>query len=195
MTSAAASGGPDPKASRPSFGVLYAEVAPTLVAWASLRVRRALRGFIEPEDLVQEVCCRAYERFHSFDPAKGEFRRWIFGVGNNVLKETLAAAARPAAQAGRMEVSSRDLLDQIPDDITSVSRRIARDETFKMFIEKLDTLDDDDRKLLIYRGLEGLGHAEAAELLGISRDAAEKRWQRLVRRVEDWRPPHDLFVR
>lgn len=180
---------------RGSFGKLYADVAPTLVAWASLRVRRALRGFVDIEDLVQEVCCRAYEKFDSFDPAKGEFRRWIFGVANNVLRETLAAAARPTAQAARLDVSSRDLLDQLPDDITSVSRRFARDEELGKFVEKLDGLDDDDRKLLIYRGLEGLGHAEAADLLGISRDAAEKRWQRLVRRVEEWRPPRELFVR
>jgi RNA polymerase sigma factor (sigma-70 family) len=180
---------------RGSFGKLYADVAPTLVAWASLRVRRALRGFVDIEDLVQEVCCRAYEKFDTFDPAKGEFRRWIFGVANNVLRETLAAAARPTAQAARLDVSSRDLLDQLPDDITSVGRRFSRDEELAKFVEKLDGLDDDDRKLLIYRGLEGLGHAEAADLLGISRDAAEKRWQRLVRRVEDWRPPRELFVR
>jgi RNA polymerase sigma factor (sigma-70 family) len=192
MTPIDAAGGPPP--GRGSFGALYAEVAPTLVAWASLRVRRSLRSWVEPEDLVQEVVCRAYDKFANFDPAKGAFRRWIFGVANNVLKETLAAAAKPGAAQARLEVSSRDLLDQLPDDVTSVSRRLARDEALMGFVAKLDGLDDEDRKLIIYRGLEGLGHAEAAELLNISRDAAEKRWQRLVRRVEEWRPPRDLFA-
>ncbi len=185
---------PGPTTKQPSFAALYTECAPTLVAWASLRVRRALRGFIDPEDLVQEVCCRAYERFHTFDPSRGAFRRWVFGVANNVLREILASAARPGAKPAHLDVSSRDLLDQLPDDVTSVSRRFARDEGLRGFVTKLDELDDDDRMLLIYRGLEGLGHSETAEVLGVTRDAVEKRWQRLVRKIQDWRPPTDLFA-
>ncbi|HYC78561.1 MAG TPA: sigma-70 family RNA polymerase sigma factor [Planctomycetota bacterium] len=178
-----------------SFGALYAEVAPTLAAWADLRTRGALRAYLEPADLVQEVVCRAFQKFPTFDPARGAFRRWIFGVANNILRETLAAAARPGAAAVRLEVSSGDLLDQLPDDVTSVSRRVARDEGFRAFVAKLKDLDDDERRLLIHRGLEGMDHAEVSAVLGISRDAAEKRWQRLLRRLEEMRPPADLFVR
>jgi RNA polymerase sigma factor (sigma-70 family) len=106
----------------------------------------------------------------------------------------MAAATRPAARPVKLEGSSGDLLDQLPDHVTSVSRRLARDETFRAFIDKLDGLDDDDRRLVVMRGLEGLDHGEVGDVFGISRDAAEKRWQRLVRRIEEFRPPADLFA-
>ena len=81
-------------AAHASFGALYAPVAASLVAWSSLRVRRSLRTWIEPQDLAQEAVCRAFERFRTFDPSKGTFRGWLFGIANNVLRESLAAAAR-----------------------------------------------------------------------------------------------------
>ena len=43
----------------------------------------------------------------------------------------------------------------------------------------------DERRLLQYRGLEGLEHQEVGALLGLSSDAAAKRWQRLRDRLRD----------
>ncbi len=175
------------------FGALFEDVAPALHLWAVLRVRRSLQGVLEPEDLVQEVCFRAYRKFSAFDPARGSFRRWLFGVANFVLKEILADATRRGRRAARPDDSSRDRVAEIPADVTSVSRRVARDENLAAFIVQLGVLEEDDRRLLIYRGLEGLSHTEAAHLLGISADACEKRWQRLITRVTKLGPP-PLFV-
>jgi RNA polymerase sigma factor (sigma-70 family) len=189
-------GASDPAAApRASFGALYADVAPSLVAWASVRVRRALRAWVDPEDLVQETMVRAFDRFASFDSTLGNFRQWVFGIANNVLKEILAAAAKPGAKPSKLAASSRVLLDQLPQEITSISRRLMRDEAFAAFVARLDELEDDDRKLVLFVGFEGLGHEASSRLLGISIDAGEKRWQRLRRRLEAWRPPADLFAR
>ena len=65
------------------------------------------------------------------------------------------------------------------ENATTVSRRVARDENLKAIVGQLDGLGEDDKKLFIHRGLEGRRHHEVGDLLGISRDLAEKRWQRL----------------
>jgi RNA polymerase sigma factor (sigma-70 family) len=177
-----------------SFADLYASVLPSLVAWANLRVPSRLRRFLEPADVVQDVTYRAFSKFDRYDASRAPFRHWFFGVANNVLRETFARLARVTAGAPR-EPSSSGALAEVPEDVTSISKRAARDEGLKRFVARLETLDDDKRKLLIYRGIEGLGHAEVAELLGTTRDAVEKRWQRLVQELEDLRPPPDLFAR
>lgn len=175
------------------FVSLYAEAASTLFAWANLRLRPALRAFLEPEDLVSEICFRAFDRFRTFDPGKGTFRRWLFGIANNVLREALDTFAGPRGRARKPPGWSESPLANLPDEATSVSRRAARDEGLRQFVERLQELDDDDRRLLLYRGLEDLSHSEIGGLLNLSRDAVEKRWQRLQKRIEPWAPPPDLF--
>jgi RNA polymerase sigma-70 factor, ECF subfamily len=165
------------------FAALYARVAPALLTWARLRLMPELRIHLDPEDVVQEVCCRAFERFSTFDPERAVFRAWLFGIANNVLREALQSLRRRRGQE-RTALFDQSTLDALPDDATSVSRRVSRDENLRRFAIEIEGLPEDERRLLIYRGLEGLKHAEVAKLLGISLEAAEKRWQRIVKKLD-----------
>jgi DNA-directed RNA polymerase specialized sigma24 family protein len=62
---------------------------------------------------------------------------------------------------------------------------VSRDETLAAFVVHVQTLSDEDRRMLMYRGLEGLPHDEVARLMGLSTDVAAKRWQRLRDRLRD----------
>lgn len=166
------------------FMTLYERHARALFAWANLRIGERLRARLEPDDLVQEVCFRAFLRFSTYDASR-PFRGWLLGIANNVLREALVNLNRaPVAQGRLIADSSHLLIREVIDDATSVSRRIARDEGLRTFLERLGKLTDDDRKLLVYRGLEGLSHSRVAELLEISASACEKRWQRLVTQLK-----------
>ena len=46
-----------------SFGALYEKIAPALFTWADIRIRREFRQHVSPEDVVQEVWCRAWKIF------------------------------------------------------------------------------------------------------------------------------------
>jgi len=61
------------------FAALYGRAAPALFAWAALHVGEPLRARLDPEDVLQEVSCRAFERFDTFDPGRSSFHAWIFG--------------------------------------------------------------------------------------------------------------------
>jgi RNA polymerase sigma factor (sigma-70 family) len=165
----------------PAFAVEFEQVAPALLAWAHLRVRPALRGGLDPEDLVQEVGCRAFARCGDFDPARATFRAWLFGFANRVLLEALRELGRNAST--RKPAAADPTLSQIADSITAVSRRVAKAETFRLFLQQVDGLDDQDRALLVQVGIEGNSHAEVAAVLGIGEDTARKRWQRLRDRL------------
>jgi DNA-directed RNA polymerase specialized sigma24 family protein len=77
--------------------------------------------------------------------------------------------------------------------VTSATRRIARNDALTKFLLRVQALDEDDRALLVHCGLEGLTAGEAAERLGISRDAAAKRWQRLKAQLVEQRAPDGLI--
>jgi RNA polymerase sigma-70 factor (ECF subfamily) len=166
------------------FGELYARLAPALYAWASLRLPRTLRSFVSPDDIVQEVWCRTTERFDRFDPARGGFRSWLFGFAYRVLREALRGALR-LQRCSAPDGSRVFRLDELPDEVTSLTRRVARADEVRLMLEQIDreALDAADRELLLLRGLEGLPYDEVAAQLGITPAAARKRWERLRERL------------
>ena len=165
-----------------AFQALYVRIAPTLVAWATLRIPPPLRSRLEPEEVAQEVWLRAMGRIRSFDPEQSPFRAWVFRIAGLVLLESFRRVG--SSPSGGPRVSGEGL-SAVPADITSACQAAVRDENTQALLDLTATLSDEERKLLLHRGLEGLPHGEVAEILGVDREAAMKRWQRLRKRLGD----------
>ncbi len=174
-----------------SFNELCERVLPALYGWAHLRVGRELRRSVEPEDLVHEVWARALAAFGSYDASR-PFRAWLFGFARNVLLEALREARKRAATGEDPSVARR-ALEQAPDEVTSFTRRLARDEALAHFLERVRALGEDEQTLVRLCGLEGASSHDAALALGISEDAARKRWQRLRADLARRELPHALL--
>ena len=86
-----------------AFNLLYARVAPALLAWAEIRLHTRLKRVIDPEDVVQEVWSRAMDRYRDDDtPDPDKFRPWVFGVAHFVVMEALRKSR--AQVAGTVEL-------------------------------------------------------------------------------------------
>lgn len=157
------------------FELLYERLAPALYAWAELRLPTTL----EASDLIGEVWLRATRRVAEFDPTRSPFRAWVFGIAKNVLLQCLRQQYRDPAILGSRADSLCPELEEVPEAVTSLSSRIAREESLANFLGRVGLLDSQDRELVVFCGLEGLSCGEAATRLGLSREAALKRWQRL----------------
>ncbi len=166
------------------FQIRYSECAPAITAWASLRLRGPLQSEFSPSDLVQEVACRAYARRDRFDPKLGSFRGWMFGIARHVLLRALEDLASGVNNVQSNWLSTQ-ALHRVPDKATSVTQALLRSEQLALFLEKAGELAEEDRKLLLLRGLEGLAHSDIALQLGIDSKAAAKRWERLRVRLQD----------
>ena len=171
---------------RPAAGAFtehYAGMAPALRAWAVLQTQGVLGHYVEADDLVQEACFQAYRSFAGYDAARGSFRRWMFGVASHVAADLLRQAARARSRGLGPDVLG-SAAGGVPEDATALSRRVSRDEGLQRFLGRVAEFDAEDRQLLVWRGLEGLQHAEVARLLGCSEETSKKRWQRLRARLQ-----------
>jgi len=177
-----------------AFSEQYAGMASALRAWAVLQCQAVLGRYVEPDDLVQEVCFQAYRSYAGFDAARGSFRRWVFGVASHVAADLLRQAARAKARGFGPDVLGSQA-GGVPEDATTLSRRVARDEGLMRFLRRVSEFDDDDRNLLLWRGLEGLQLAEVARLLRCSEETAKKRWQRLRARLQQLPAAAELLER
>lgn len=178
------------------FGELYERIAPSLFAWAEIRIRPELRVWIEPQDVVQEVWYRAWRAFPGYTKAaNGSFRYWIFRIAKNILLEAFRELRAPTFRAANSGSTSRLVaLHEVPDSTRGVSRRVAQMEALKLFSQWVEKLDDEDKRLVVHCGLEGMAHAEVAQRLSITEAAVSKRWQRLSARMEESREPRELFA-
>jgi len=162
------------------LGELHARVAPAVYGWALVRIPAGLRARLDPEDVLQEVLCRILARAGEFDASRGSFRSWVFGFARRVLHEALRRCAQDGAGGERLGLTDLALL---PEEATSLTRRVARDETLRVFARRIEGLEAEERRLILLRGLEGLEHEDVAKELGITPTAAAKRWQRLRERL------------
>jgi RNA polymerase sigma factor (sigma-70 family) len=184
----------DPDATREALARLYPPLAPALVAWASLRLSPAMRRVVAPEDLAQEVWLRCFEVFDSFDADRTGFRAWLFAVAKRVLLEAQRRSMRLGRELAADGSSTRVLaLHGLPDDVTSLTRRVSRDERVHDFVQRLADLDEKERMTVIHVGLEELSLTEAAQRLGESHEATGKRMQRLRERMRGWAGALDLI--
>ena len=170
------------------FEELCERVAPALVAWAELKVGAKLRGSIEPMDVVQETWCRAWKRFHTWNPETTPFRAWIFRIAKNVVLECLRRARHDSGAGARAET-----LHEAPDSATTLSRRLAREEGVKALLEWARSLDAEEYAMFMHVGLEGLTYNEAGERLGLLKDTVAKRWQSLRERAAQAGRGHDYL--
>ena len=144
---------------------------------------------------MQEIWLRVvgiYEQ--SFQPGKGTPRAFVFAVAKLVLLEVerhaYASEQKEAVPGG---TTWQMAIGQLPNEVTSLTQRLSRDERVQRFVAQVNLLDENDRRLLLFCGMEDLSQREAAERLGLSTEATAKRWQRLVERVRTWGVAQDLL--
>lgn len=176
-----------------SFGRLYEHIAPALLTWAEFRIRPEQRQHVDPSDVVQEVWFRAWRQMESFDPEATPFRFWIFRIAKNVLLEAVRKTRR-ADVTGAGTTAKIQQLGELQDTMTAISMRLSRDEGLAAFRAEVDGLPEEERKLVVHCGLEGLPLGGVAERLGISTEAAGKRWQRLRARLAEGTLPEHLLA-
>ena len=83
------------------------------------------------------------------------------------------------------QVTSLSLAEQLLGKLTSASQAAMRVELKLRVQEALNSMDPQDREVLILRHFEELTNAETAQVLGIKPSAAVNRYVRALKRLKD----------
>ena len=173
------------------FSARYEQLAPALCVWALRHVSRTVQARIEIDDVLQEVWLRAFRLRDQFRGDLTAFRSWVFAIAKNLLLEVQRSARRlQRVQIGDGETVNLPI-DQLTASMTALSQRLLRDDGIQRFHQHLATLPREDQDLVSFCGLEGGTVVDAARKLGITADAAHKRWQRLRQKLHDDGLAHD----
>jgi RNA polymerase sigma factor (sigma-70 family) len=158
---------------RSSFAVLHDEWADPVRAYLARRVGAQLA-----EELTAQTFTEAWAGLDRFDPSKGMFGSWLFGIATNLVRRharheerTLRLASRLAHQA---HVASAE--DQVLD-------RIVAHGSWPRVAEAMAAMSRADRDVLFLFVHGELTYEEIAEALGIAVGTVRSRLARARARL------------
>lgn len=161
-----------------------------------LRLDRRLQGRIDPSDVLQEAFLDLAAELPAYSRKRAiPLFLWMRLVTGQRLMQVhrrhLGTQMRDAARdislhTGRMPLAdSASLAAQLLGHFTSAIAAAVRGEIQWHLQEALNRMDDLDREVIALRNLEELDNREAAAVLGLTPDAARKRYVRALKRLQD----------
>ena len=161
-----------------------------------LRLDRWLQGRVDPSDVLQDAYLDLAARLPDFArdrPMPTDL--WLRLVAGQRLaqvhRQHLGAALRDAGREVSLvpgalpQASSASRAAQLLGRFTTASQAAVRAERQVQLQAILNGLDELDREILALRHFEGLSNGEAAQVLGLSKTAANNRYVRALGRLRD----------
>jgi RNA polymerase sigma-70 factor, ECF subfamily len=151
---------PTPESPRPDLRVEFEQLVLPVLPVLYRTARHLAHPPVDPSDLVQETCLRAYRTFANFERGTN-VKAWLFTILYSI-------AANVASRSRRHpEVSVDDLDEQIAGDRADEELALLRHLDAAPHIEAaLGQLPDDFRNAVVLVDLEDLTYEEASSVLG-----------------------------
>jgi RNA polymerase sigma factor (sigma-70 family) len=144
----------------------------------AFRVSYSILGSAEEaEDAAQEGFVRAYRALHRFRPG-APLRPWLLTIVANAARtHRTAAAHRPAL------VLDWSALDAQADPAPAPEAAALSRELQGELLAAVESLREDDRRVIVSRYFLGLSEAETAAVLGCARGTVKSRLSRALGRL------------
>jgi RNA polymerase sigma-70 factor (ECF subfamily) len=178
-----------------ALAALWQRHHPRLRRMILLRLDRRLQSRVDPSDILQEAFLDLADRL----PDYGRDRPmpiflWMRLVAGQRLMQVhrrhLGTALRDAGREISLhhgalpQASSASLAAQLLGRITTASQAAMRAERQLLLQQTLNRMDSIDREIIALRHFEELTNGEAAEVLGLSKSTASKRYVRALSRLQ-----------
>lgn len=178
--------------SNSSLGKLLATCRGYLLLVANQQVDDDLRAKLAPSDLVQETFLLAQKKFATFEGLnEHELRGWLRQILINRYRDLWREYKETKQRASDREVSieadgsghgMHALLAATAD--TPSAQAVAK-EDLATLEEALNTLTDEQRRIVELRNWDRLSFVDIGERLGKSEDAVRKTWGRAMKQLVD----------
>jgi RNA polymerase sigma-70 factor (ECF subfamily) len=165
---------------------------PALLAFIERRLGSALRGKLEPQDVLQELAVKSLRELPNTDLSTRDPFGWLCHLAEQCIVDGhrhFAADKRAAAKEvpGNVRIGdgSQDLVALLAASLTSPSMAAVRDERQQRLIDVIAEFPDEHREALRLRYGEGLPTKEVAAKLGKSDVATRVLLSRLVQQLQE----------
>ncbi len=161
---------------------------------AEMRLDRRIRQRVDASDIVQDVMVEANRRLQAYlENPSMPFHLWLRQIARDriidahrrhrVSGKRSVDRERAVAVAGSMDQSTVQLVAQLCDQELTPAAAATMHELQRRFDTALESLDEQDREVVVMRHLEQLTNQEVAQALDLTEPAASMRYLRAMRRL------------
>jgi RNA polymerase sigma-70 factor, ECF subfamily len=168
------------------------ERRPALLSCVERRLGSALRGKVEPQDVLQELAVKALRELPNADLSTRDPFGWLCHLAEQCIVDDhrhFAAGKRASGREvpGNVRVGdgSQDLVALLAASLTSPSMAVVRNERQRRLMDVVATLPEEHREALRLRYGEGLPTKDVAGKLGKSDVATRVLLSRLVQQLQE----------
>ncbi|MGH2443040.1 MAG: RNA polymerase sigma factor [Chloroflexota bacterium] len=157
-----------------AFGDLYERYRDRIYWYLRTRTENSE----DAADLLQQVFLQALDKLPQYNPKKGLFVAWLFGIARHT--------ASNHRRRGRSTVAW-DLVPEVlrPASLNNPESQVLRNESLEELAVLLQALHPDQRELLVLRYITGLSFAEIGQIIGKSEAASRKKFGRILRDLKE----------
>jgi RNA polymerase sigma-70 factor (ECF subfamily) len=158
-----------------------------LIVLVHFKLSPQWREWGEVEDVVQEVCLRAFRDVGRFTyRTPGSFLNWLSAIADHVIADCARYRNRECRAGEEVPFRSEsNPLGPEPADSKTPSRLLGQQEALDRLLARLNLLPDDYRQAILLTRIEGLSTAEVAERMGKSREQVSLLVYRAVKRMRE----------
>lgn len=136
-----------------AFGVLYTRYLDEIYRYIYFRVASRF----DAEDLTETVFIKAWTALPQFNPKQNHFRAWLYRIAHNTVIDFY--------RTHKDDKVAFD--DQNLNMHASMENQMQEQDDIKMLLHAIHALDDKLQQVIICRFINGMSHAETAEMMGI----------------------------
>jgi len=153
---------------------------------AGAQIPHAMRGQVDPSDLVQHTLLQAHEKQVQFrGGSDAELAAWLRAILRNAIVDALRRVTREPHMLQAVEQSSAHLEALISAADSSPSEQAARQEQLERLAQALEQLPEDQRSAVQMQQIHDCSVEEIAEALGKSKSAVGGLLKRGMRRLRE----------
>ncbi len=182
-----------------AVGAMVERFTPALLMQVEHRIGAALRRFVDPQDVVNDVWLATLRRFDGFNPVEGRAGATLMaylGVAAmrrvRELYEKYVDGRPVVAFAARVDDSQPFLPTDVAASATGAVTAVLRAERGATLRAAVAELDETDRTVVVLRGIEGQSPQLVAMLTGLSENAVAQRLRRALEKLRA-RLPATIF--
>jgi RNA polymerase sigma-70 factor, ECF subfamily len=172
------------------LATLVERLTPALLVQAEHRVGGALRRFVDPADVVNDVWLAALPKLADFRPPRSRATAALLGFLGVILLRRVRDlyekhfADKPAQiEAAAGASSTADPMAALSADTTGVVTRATRGERRETLRAAIAELDDVDRAVVVLRAIEGRPMEEVTKATGLGANHVSVRLRRALEKL------------
>ena len=163
------------------LGRLLEQLRPYLTNIARAELAGEPLGKLEASDIVQITFLDAVQAFRKFrGRSEPEFRTWLARILRNNVRDARKTYRQTQKRDSQRETSDQNMIAGLAADHSTPSQQAMRNEQHAALEAALGRLSAARLELIRLHNQEGKSFKEIGAAIGISEDAARKRWAGVI---------------